>query len=550
MVEQTSDGTTTTTGTAATWFLTPFAIGNDADGNGTIDRIALQCSGQFSDTETFFAAVVAAEGESSQYMVGHGLGLCGTRTDDWDPDYTFQLSYNGVTVDTQLNMTCQKQKSKDKQMFDALSTQIDDKDLVKSMTGLKDNLEDGSLTVVDSLLSLQDEVRVDASDLINTMIGDGNGFIDEMDTSGGDYLDALITEITVTRVPEYDAYIAEVTTGITDTVVAMVEKSLDAATIALFEDAGLAALQEVTDQFTTSFSSVTTDMATGFTDIATQGKTDLTTINADLKTTWLDLTGQITDIIDGEKDILNQKNFDKKVVPRINKAVVKLDNSFKKVQKGTSKAALKMVKGTKSILDGEIPTAEAAIKTTIDAAEVTLTALMTGQPQNKINKVIKSVELTEKLAKKAGKKITKDVKAYARKYAGQIVRDFNTEIKAKKTESDTYLTGKETEVVTFFDNLSVYPKLPAEVTDLLTNTYDITATIVRLSDSATASCTMASSRVPADGCQFSTVDEMKFDYLCPMTNVFDFQKSLGVTADCTDQYRPTALYCNGVYASN
>jgi hypothetical protein len=35
---------------------------------------------------------------------------------------------------------------------------------------------------------------------------------------------------------------------------------------------------------------------------------------------------------------------------------------------------------------------------------------------------------------------------------------------------------------------------------------------------------MASSRVPATGCDFSTVDELKFDYLCPMTNGFDFQK--------------------------
>ena len=297
---------TTTTGTASSWILAPFSIGSDTDGDGEITRLALQCSGQFSDTETFFAALVAAEGESSQYMVGHGHGLCATRGDDWDPDYTFQLTYGSTTIDTQLNMTCQKQNSRDKQMFTALSTQIDDKDLVRSMTGLKNNLEDGSLTVIDSLLSLQDEVRTDADDLINTMISDGNGFIDDMDTSGGTYLDALITELTVTKVPEYEAYISGVTTSITDKVVAMVERSLDADTIAIFETEGLAYLQQVTDEFTTSFTTVTTDMGSGFTDLATTGKSDLTTINSDLKTTWLDLTGQITDIINGEKDVLNQ----------------------------------------------------------------------------------------------------------------------------------------------------------------------------------------------------------------------------------------------------
>ena len=62
-----------------------------------------------------------------------------------------------------------------------------------------------------------------------------------------------------------------------------------------------------------------------------------------------------------------------------------------------------MVKGTKGIIDAEMPTAEANIAAVIDTAEVSLRALMAGQPENKINKVIKSVELTEKLAKKAGK---------------------------------------------------------------------------------------------------------------------------------------------------
>jgi hypothetical protein len=231
----------------------------------------MQCSGQFSESETFFAGLVAAEGDESQYMIAHGQGLCGTRGSDWDPDYRFELTYGSTTIDTQLDMTCQKQKSKDKQMFSALSTQIDDKDLVRSMTGLKGKFDDGSLTVIDSLLSLQDEVRVDAQELINIMIEDGNGFIDEMGTSGGDYLDALIVEITVTKQPEYDAYITGVTTGITSKVTKSVEDSLDAETIAIFEEEGLAYLQQVTDQFIASFTKVTTDMADGFTSIATEG---------------------------------------------------------------------------------------------------------------------------------------------------------------------------------------------------------------------------------------------------------------------------------------
>ena len=145
-----------------------------------------------------------------------------------------------------------------------------------------------------------------------------------------------------------------------------------------------------------------------------------------------------------------------------------------------------MIRGTKNIIADEMVIAEAAIGATIDTAETALRALMAGQPANKINKVIKSVELTEKLAKKAGRKITKDVKNFARKYAAQIVRDFNVEIRAKKVESDTYLEGKEAEVSHFFDNFSVYPKLPAETVNLLTNTDTITATLIRNSDNAVA----------------------------------------------------------------
>jgi hypothetical protein len=92
-----------------------------------------------------------------------------------------------------------------------------------------------------------------------------------MGTSGGDYLDALIVEITVTKQPEYDAYITGVTTGITSKVTKSVEDSLDAETIAIFEEEGLAYLQQVTDQFIASFTKVTTDMADGFTSIATEG---------------------------------------------------------------------------------------------------------------------------------------------------------------------------------------------------------------------------------------------------------------------------------------
>jgi len=65
-------------------------------------------------------------------------------------------------------------------------------------------------------------------------------------------------------------------------------------------------------------------MQTDFNELATKGKGDLTNITDDLNDFWIKQTDAIRDVISGET-VLNQSNLEKKVVPKIIKAVKKLD---------------------------------------------------------------------------------------------------------------------------------------------------------------------------------------------------------------------------------
>jgi len=101
-------------------------VGEDVDGNGTIDLRAMSCTGGFGTDNaegTFFIGVTAGEGLPSDVLVGWGKSLCSTRTNDWDADYTISLSTDGgvTQFDTKLSFTCQANKSKDPQMYTALS---------------------------------------------------------------------------------------------------------------------------------------------------------------------------------------------------------------------------------------------------------------------------------------------------------------------------------------------------------------------------------------------------------------------------------------------
>ena len=67
----------------------------------------------------------------------------------------------------------------------------------------------------------------------------------------------------------------------------------------------------------------------------------------------------------------------------------------------------------------------------------------------------------------------------------------------------------------------------------------VKAIVTRVSDSATAECTLVDSVIPASDCAYTTIDELKYDYLCAMSDI-KFGKV--TISNCPDEYRPSTYY--------
>jgi len=123
--------------------------------------------------------------------------------------------------------------------------------------------------------------------------------------------------------------------------------------------------------------------------------------------------------------------------------------------------------------------------------------------------------------------------------------DMKGEVKTRKTDSKTYIDGKYVEADALFNDVSPYPKsddTAFSYNDLSTASISVTAVITKSSDSTTASCVLVAQADPrTDSCEYSAIDNMKYEYLCNMT-AQDI-KVQGVTVDCSDDFRPAAVWC-------
>ena len=115
-----------------------------------------------------------------------------------------------------------------------------------------------------------------------------------------------------------------------------------------------------------------------------------------------------------------------------------------------------------------------------------------------------------------------------------------TNIKDFKTEADTYFVEKETEVLAYLDQTDSWAWL-AHGLDIagLEDSDVVKVIITRASGSATAECTLADSVIPASDCAYSTIDELKYDYLCAMSDI-KFGKTM--ISNCPDEFRPATYY--------
>jgi len=124
-----------------------------------------------------------------------------------------------------------------------------------------------------------------------------------------------------------------------------------------------------------------------------------------------------------------------------------------------------------------------------------------------------------------------------------------TALKDEKTASRTYTTGLKTSTAAIVgDAPSVpYPTYTSAsgfdyktVTD---NLEVITATVTRVIDSATATCTLSPAYVTAaTSCDYTAFDELMFDYICGLSSTFTYK---GSVIDCSsDTVRPS-VSCYG-----
>lgn len=115
-----------------------------------------------------------------------------------------------------------------------------------------------------------------------------------------------------------------------------------------------------------------------------------------------------------------------------------------------------------------------------------------------------------------------------------------TNIKGFKDTSDQYFADTEAIVYSYLDQTDSWAWL-AHGLDVagLSGSDSVKVVITRVSDSATAECTLADSVIPDSDCAYSTIDELKYDYLCAMSEI----KFKGTTVtNCDAAYRPSTFY--------
>lgn len=99
-----------------------------------------------------------------------------------------------------------------------------------------------------------------------------------------------------------------------------------------------------------------------------------------------------------------------------------------------------------------------------------------------------------------------------------MVNDVNGDVIQKRQDSNAYLDDIKAEAETYLSDINPFPYIPSsfDYSTLVSNAKVVTVTMTRLSDSVTATCDIAPTYTPLDECEYTQLDEMKFDYLCSM----------------------------------
>lgn len=140
--------------------------GTEVDFDNHISIDSAKCSGTFANdaSQEFFFGVSHIEGHGYSQLVGWGKNLCSNSVVNFDTDYTIQVIYDGATFETGQRLICEEAKVDE--MIKNFANQVDDGSILKAVGRYRDDVKSGALTIVDPALSMQDDARNQAIQMI------------------------------------------------------------------------------------------------------------------------------------------------------------------------------------------------------------------------------------------------------------------------------------------------------------------------------------------------------------------------------------------------
>ena len=173
-------------------------VGNDVNGDGTIDVIAASCSGGFADENaegTFFVGYGIAEGSEDGMLMIRGENLCVNDAVDFDTEYTTSISLDlgNTWIDTPYKLLCDKKGMKEMQKN--FETLVNDKALMKSIKDSKKLMQKGELIVVDPVMSNSGDAATGTVSLVDEQITDAKNDLATRKSEVEASMDTYLTKV-------------------------------------------------------------------------------------------------------------------------------------------------------------------------------------------------------------------------------------------------------------------------------------------------------------------------------------------------------------------
>lgn len=132
------------------------------------------------------------------------------------------------------------------------------------------------------MISSQGDLSSEVGALSSDLKTDGTTAVNDIVSSTDALIEAIKTEITVTKRSDYDAAASETATALGDATTTLCSTKLDSENWTTNKDAAEAAINEVSAQFTSEFESIFSSFSTEVDTLTTTSKQDVIDIGTSL----------------------------------------------------------------------------------------------------------------------------------------------------------------------------------------------------------------------------------------------------------------------------